>query len=503
FWEMQGDTLIISGQGEMPDFNGNTPAPWTNNSENIKYLLIEDDVTSIGASAFSSLKNNLQAIISLGNSMEDIPSFAFSGFVKLTSVTIPENVKSLGAGAFSNCCNVETIYYNAIDCTSGNNDTYNVFCRTSLTTVIFGDKVEKIPDGLFITAQKITEINFPASLTHIGKETFRLCNNLAQINTSQSVSYVGKDAFLDTKWYEQQPDGTIYIDKVLYAYKGIIPMNSTDITVKEGTVSITEGVFENNARITAVDLPASLKQLNDNAFCNCHNLSEIRVHWTEPLAITLDVFCSNPPAARLIVPVGTSSQYEQADVWKYFNIIEEGVTVSPSDNSVEITWQPVNNAISYALIIYGDSNNQNIICTLKFNSAGQLVSISFNAKAKTQETEPGFIIDVDNLSSNTTYYYTMTAYDNNDNVIEEKIGEFTTKGGNPNSVPSINNSELKLYVIDKTLVVENAQDNIAVYNIAGQMITTLIPTENITRISLPKTGVYIVKAGNKTFKLVN
>ena len=78
-------TLIISGQGAMHDYK-NDLAPWSLYKDNIKSVIIEGDVTSIGNNGFSEC-------------------------TELTSVTILSFVKSIGSSAFSGCSNLETITF--------------------------------------------------------------------------------------------------------------------------------------------------------------------------------------------------------------------------------------------------------------------------------------------------------------------------------------------------------------------------------------------------------
>ena len=74
-WTLTADgTLTISGTGAMKDYNNDdNPSPVYNNSD-VKKIVIEDGVTSIGNSAFDSCRN-------------------------LTSVTIPDSVTSIGKDA--------------------------------------------------------------------------------------------------------------------------------------------------------------------------------------------------------------------------------------------------------------------------------------------------------------------------------------------------------------------------------------------------------------------
>ena len=75
--------------------------------------------------------------------------------------------------------------------------------------------------------------------------------------------------------------------------------------------------------------------------------------------------------------------------------------------------------------------NGNIICTLIFDAEGRLRTIAFGAPSRNgghqTAQQNGFYFTVTGLSSGTTYSYTMTAKDSNDNILDTRSGSFTTQ----------------------------------------------------------------------------
>lgn len=77
----------------------------------------------------------------------------------------------------------------------------------------------------------------------IGEYAFNSCGSLTSITIPNSVTSIGHGAFEGTSWFASLPDDLVYINNILYTYKGIMPEN-TSIVVKEGTTSICDFAFD-------------------------------------------------------------------------------------------------------------------------------------------------------------------------------------------------------------------------------------------------------------------
>ena len=194
---INGETLIISGTGDMYNFS------YTSSSRfgNIKKVKIEDGVTSIG-------------------------SYAFFGCISLTSVTIPNSVTSIGDRAFGSCSglvyneydnayylgNAENLYLwlmkakstGITSCATNGNCKFIYgsafqYC-SGLTSVTIPNSVTSIGDGAFENCSKLTAVTIPSSVTRIGYFMFEGCSSLTSIRyegssepTYQSTSFTNVD----------------------------------------------------------------------------------------------------------------------------------------------------------------------------------------------------------------------------------------------------------------------------------------------------------------------
>jgi len=137
-------TLTISGTGDMENYSSSSDVPWYSFKEDIKTIIIEDGVTSIGNDAFYGCISLTE--VTMPNSITSIGEYAFFWCKSLTEITIPNSVTSIDAGAFSGC--------------------------TSLTSVIIPDSVTSINSFAFHQCTSLTEVTIPDSVTDIGIYTF-------------------------------------------------------------------------------------------------------------------------------------------------------------------------------------------------------------------------------------------------------------------------------------------------------------------------------------------
>lgn len=89
--------LIISGSGEMTDYEQIYDAPWFEHRSVITKIVVEEGITSIGNAAFSGCEN--LETVSLPDSLTEIGVGAFA-VTGIKEIELPENLTTIGMGAF-------------------------------------------------------------------------------------------------------------------------------------------------------------------------------------------------------------------------------------------------------------------------------------------------------------------------------------------------------------------------------------------------------------------
>ena len=222
----------------------------------ITSIEIPNSVTSIGARAFSGCTSLTSIVVAEGNTKYDsrencnaIIETAINTLIRgCKNTIIPDSVTSIGYQAFYGC--------------------------TGLTSIEIPDGVTSIGDCAFLGCTGLTSIEIPNSVTSIDTYAFSGCTGLTSIEIPNSVTSIRDYAFYDTPWYNNQPDGVIYVGKCLYKYKGDMPAN-TSIVIEEGTLSISPRAFEYCTGLTNIEIPNTVISIEYYAFSGCTGLTSI------------------------------------------------------------------------------------------------------------------------------------------------------------------------------------------------------------------------------------
>ena len=339
-WTLTADgTLTISGTGAMKDYNAaENLSPAYMNSD-VKKVVIEDGVTSIGELAFfkcSSLTNitipdsvtcieyaafhgcSSLSSITIPNSVTSIGIYAFVICSSLTSITIPDGVTSIGYGAFSECSSLKTI---------------SLSCKSSLKKSDFGDQANLVS---YTNQHLLTKTAAKAATcTESGNKEYWTCKHCGKyflsddtnpetakaVEQSETIlpalkhknaitrgavepngtkpGYSGDRYCPDcntvlekgyTYWIEDNLTWKLYEDGTLnisgtgamknYSYSNnkspaCSNLSVTSIVIEEGVTSIGDYAFENCDNLTSITIPENVEIIGKGAFYSCDNLKDV------------------------------------------------------------------------------------------------------------------------------------------------------------------------------------------------------------------------------------
>ena len=343
-WSLDSDgTLRIMGTGQMYDYGAehyqkNTipseygdddvwfdgswyyhiTSPWFSHHKDIKHLVIEDGVTSIGKYAFCACENMQD--VTMPTSLTSIGRLAFWSCNSISRIEIPDGVIRIGEQAFYQC--EKLVRVDIADSVTTIEESAFDSCQR-LSTVNLSKNITILADGIFSNCIVLERIMIPNGVTSIGSGAFFGCSSLQNITIPDSVTRIGVGAFssctsltsisipANVTAFFVDNDGLILndiscspfgsctsmteihvdaenpsykdVDGVLYNKDGTILISypagkpGSTFAVPSGVSDISWRAFFGASNLTQVALPEGITEINFYTFQNCTNLKSVNV----------------------------------------------------------------------------------------------------------------------------------------------------------------------------------------------------------------------------------
>ena len=142
-----------------------------------------------------------------------------------------------------------------------------------LTSISIPDSVTSIGESAFHNCGSLTSISIPDSVTSIGNSAFRGCSDLTSINIPDSVTSIGDDAFIGTAWFLNKPEGVVYAGRIAYTCKG----NVSSVSLEEGTTRIEADAFRGCSSLRSITISDSVTSIGESAFSGCSSLTSVSI----------------------------------------------------------------------------------------------------------------------------------------------------------------------------------------------------------------------------------
>lgn len=163
--------LVISGAGDMFDYQVGFEAPWYSYRDGIQTITVRQGVTRIGVCAFYNCGNLTS--VSLPDSLEELGNRAFRGCKSLEVVNLPRKLRKIGVHCFLRAECLEQINVSPENTTFSSQDGV-LFSADGSVLVLFPQArrgTYTVPDGVtviqnhaFSDCRFLTDITIPASV---------------------------------------------------------------------------------------------------------------------------------------------------------------------------------------------------------------------------------------------------------------------------------------------------------------------------------------------------
>lgn len=189
---------------------------------------------------YDYLKNVIYKI-EVRNSIQEIFSSQFQGYVNLEEVILPESVTFIGEKAFGECYSLKTINLPQ-NITRIEEQTF--YSCKSLETINIPDGVTVIGSGAFNDCTNLKNINIPNGVTVISDYLFYMCSSLKNINIPEGVKGIGSFAFFKC-------------------------INLESINIPEGVTNIGDAAFYECKSFKDLNIPSTVTTIGFNVFNEC------------------------------------------------------------------------------------------------------------------------------------------------------------------------------------------------------------------------------------------
>jgi len=416
----------------------------------------------IGVKAFSGCSG--LSSINFGGGVTSIGDMAFNACSDLTSLTIPSSITSIGSSAFGNCNDLTDININ-----SGTIGYAAFGSLAKLKSVTLGSGVTSIGYGAFSYCPNLTNLNLASGIVTIGQNAFLACPALTNFSIPNSVTSLGDEAFAGCS-------------------------GLTSLTTPNSVTSIGNSAFSHCSGLTTITLGSGVTSIGNGAFSSCTALKTINCLNTTPPTLGTNLllmsdYTQNPVTDVYVPNVTALAAYRANTDWiGYFpgNIIK-------TNNSTPVTYSVTVPTGTNACYIAGTMNG-------------------WIQQAMTKVDATHFNLNIPTATINDTYKYCsgpIWAYeelDANNNVISNRSyssNDVVAKWKSVYSdVKTVNSDNIKLMSGKSFIRAEfNGNAIVEVYSLSGIVVKQANATNTISIDNL-NAGLYIVKINGSAYKVV-
>ena len=239
-------------------------------ADKITSITLPNSLTSIGIAAFKGCDKLTHIVIP--SSVTEIDINAFSGCSGLTSIDVPESVTTIGSGAFRGCSGLTSIVIPSSVTTIESGTFENC---AGLTSIEIPDAVTSIKYRAFYGCSKLSSIDIPDSVTTIGQYAFYGCSSLASIIIPGSVTTIDEHTFSGCTSLTSVDIPSSVTTIGISAFSGCTGLAS--IEIPSSVTTIQSFAFRDCSSLTSIDIPDSVTSIGSYTFFKCSSLSSIEI----------------------------------------------------------------------------------------------------------------------------------------------------------------------------------------------------------------------------------
>ncbi len=235
---------------------------------------------------------------------------------KTSHFDVPDTVSSIESYAFKDCLN--------------------------LSSIVIPNSVSSIDDSVFVSCLALTSVVLPETLTYIGADAFNHCESLMSIDIPSSVTDIERFPFWGCKSLKSinvapqnkhytSVNGVLYTKDLTRLIKYPIASKAKAFNIPNGVTSIEECAFRECENLTEIRLPSTVCSIGNFAFEDCLNLLSIKIEVRDLARLNCSKFIFSDMWGNmtlnencvLYIPKGMREEYQNTEPWCMFKYIRE------------------------------------------------------------------------------------------------------------------------------------------------------------------------------------
>lgn len=183
---------------------------------------------------------------------------------KITSIQLPEGIKTIGERAFCGCDGLFAITIpNSVKKIED-----GAFDGSGLTKVVFGSGLTKIGDWAF-SGTKLKKVVIPNNVTQLGENVFRECRKLVEVKIGDGVKTLPHGTFMECEGLET----VIFGENLQRICEGAFMVCGTlaDINLPNSLKEIESFAFKQCPMLVTLSIPEGVSKLRDGIVSDCEN----------------------------------------------------------------------------------------------------------------------------------------------------------------------------------------------------------------------------------------
>jgi hypothetical protein len=196
-----------------------------------------------------------------------IGGHAFENCNSLTSITIPNSIKSISEYAFYQCAKLSAV--KVYDLAAWCNIDFKGFAASPL----------QYAHRLYVNDEEIADLVIPSKVTTINKDAFKGCTCITSVTIPNSVTSIGYESFYGCTSLTSATIGdnnnvpsTVIGGRAFYKCSGL-----ESVTIGNNVKQIDRDAFYECTSLASITIPNSVESIGSHVFYNCTNLSSVKL----------------------------------------------------------------------------------------------------------------------------------------------------------------------------------------------------------------------------------